>query len=253
MKKSILIFFTIFFINMLFSQSSGVVEYDYKKRLGMNYETTGILYYNSWSSNFVELKNNHEAQKNYDDDGKIKISTSNGNIRPQNYFNKKNNTLFSTEIFLGEKYIVEEKIPQLKWQLQQSTTKLIDTFLCQQATTYFRGRNYIAWFTTAIPISFGPWKLQGLPGLILEVYDTDKEIYFLARKITFKQEPMIKVPEIKNQIKIKEFIHLKKEKYKEKSEIIASKMPRNAKFKFTPPPRGSQKEIIYEWEESKED
>ena len=56
-------------------------------------------------------------------------------------------------------------------------------FNCQQATVHFRGRNYEAWFTEEIPTSVGPWKFFGLPGLILEVKDSQNRVYFYAQKI----------------------------------------------------------------------
>ena len=48
------------------------------------------------------------------------------------------------------------------------------------ATSDFRGRHWTAWFATDIPVSDGPWKLGGLPGLILEAYDKGHQYTFTA-------------------------------------------------------------------------
>lgn len=75
-----------------------------------------------------------------------------------------------------------EDIPAIEWSIENDTTTVIG-YLCQKATCYFRGRNYTAWFTTDIPISNGPWKFGGLPGLILKIYDNDKLYTFECIKI----------------------------------------------------------------------
>jgi hypothetical protein len=49
---------------------------------------------------------------------------------------------------------------------------------CQKATATFKGRNYEAWFTQSIPFSDGPYKFSGLPGLILEIRDTQGHYVF---------------------------------------------------------------------------
>ena len=87
--------------------------------------------------------------------------------------------LIVREFFKDVPYLVEEpKLPNIKWNITSELRK-IGSFNCQKATTRFRGRNYTAWFTMDIPISNGPWKLQGLPGLILEAFDEAREVQFL--------------------------------------------------------------------------
>ncbi|WP_298654077.1 GLPGLI family protein [uncultured Proteiniphilum sp.] len=63
------------------------------------------------------------------------------------------------------------------WEISDDTLTVVG-YLCQKAACQFRGRNYTAWFTTDIPISNGPWKFGGLPGLILKVYDEERQFVF---------------------------------------------------------------------------
>jgi GLPGLI family protein len=56
--------------------------------------------------------------------------------------------------------------------------KQIAGYMCQKATTTFRGREWEAWFAQQIPVSDGPWKFNGLPGLILQVSDNRNHFVF---------------------------------------------------------------------------
>lgn len=77
-----------------------------------------------------------------------------------------------------------ETIPVQDWEIREDTVTIVG-YLCQKATCRFRGRNYITWFSSDIPINNGPWKFGGLPGLILKVYDTDQEYQFEFVKIEY--------------------------------------------------------------------
>lgn len=59
----------------------------------------------------------------------------------------------------------------------------------QKATTKYGGRTWEAWFTNEIPFGYGPYKFQGLPGLILEISDSEKNYIFkfLGNKNTDNQ------------------------------------------------------------------
>ena len=72
-----------------------------------------------------------------------------------------------------------EPYPQMRWKLGTEHLVVIG-YDCQKATCYWRGRDYVAWFTTAIPVKAGPWKFGGLPGIILKVYDTNRLYTFEA-------------------------------------------------------------------------
>src|SRR5690554_2410574 len=71
---------------------------------------------------------------------------------------------------IKKKFAVEEKQPEMKWELS-GEQKQIGTYNCEKATTVFRGRTYEVWYTSEIPVTAGPWKFNGLPGLILSVKD----------------------------------------------------------------------------------
>ena len=68
--------------------------------------------------------------------------------------------------------IYEKGDNRQKWMIRQDSVKQIAGYPCQLAYCHFRGRTWEAWFTTDIPMGNGPWKLSGLPGLILEAYDS---------------------------------------------------------------------------------
>lgn len=65
-----------------------------------------------------------------------------------------------------------EKLPLFDWQIGTETATVCG-YECMKATCHWRGRDYTAWFTTEIPVEYGPWKFGGLPGLIMKVADND--------------------------------------------------------------------------------
>lgn len=68
------------------------------------------------------------------------------------------------------------------WKIQQEVKQILGLD-CQKATTNYKGRVWTAWFCTEIPVNYGPWKLHGLPGAILEAYDSNKDYIFYAESI----------------------------------------------------------------------
>lgn len=76
----------------------------------------------------------------------------------------------------------EDRYQPQVWSFCDSTKQILGYF-CQKAECEFRGRKWTAWFTPEIPISNGPWLLNGLPGLILEAYDKNKDYFYTIRGV----------------------------------------------------------------------
>lgn len=86
-------------------------------------------------------------------------------------------TCFSEELF--SKYRLEEPTAVPEWQLADDTCTILG-YHCAKATADFKGRHWTAWYSEDIPLDYGPWKLIGLPGLILKAADATGQYSFAA-------------------------------------------------------------------------
>ncbi|MDE6380293.1 MAG: GLPGLI family protein [Muribaculaceae bacterium] len=75
----------------------------------------------------------------------------------------------------------DEPLTEMEWEICDSV-KTVLGYECVKAATDYHGRRWTAWFTTDIPVPFGPWKLHGLPGLIL-MAEADNGNSFVATGI----------------------------------------------------------------------
>ena len=84
-------------------------------------------------------------------------------------------------------FCYEEPIPAFSWELVEGDT-LIISYPCHKAVCKFRGRTWTAWYTLELPFDNGPWKLGGLPRLILCAFESRNEFSFVATGIEQLQE-----------------------------------------------------------------
>lgn len=83
-----------------------------------------------------------------------------------------------------------EPCPSQQWELHDETQTILE-HRCQKATCHWRGRDYVAWFAPDIPVKRGPWRFNGLPGLILKLYDTNHFYTFEAVSLKKTHEPIM--------------------------------------------------------------
>ena len=101
-----------------------------------------------------------------------------GMITPKVYKNYPTGKVTTLDkISINSFFRCEEENEVQSWQLLTDTMTIL-SYSCQKAVCHFKGRDYEAWFTSEIPRSEGPWKLHGLPGLILKVADAQGHYTF---------------------------------------------------------------------------
>ncbi|AUC74873.1 GLPGLI family protein [Olleya sp. Bg11-27] len=82
-------------------------------------------------------------------------------------------TLIYNELIGTKKVIIKENINLIDWTIESDSKKTILEYECLKATGTFRGREYEAYFAPALSQRGGPWKFDGLPGVILSVRSLD--------------------------------------------------------------------------------
>ena len=133
------------------------------------------------------------------------------------YKNVKYKTYVDQKETMGKKFLIKDSISPIEWQLE-SDTKHIGEYMCFKATytkevpkvnmdfnsnskiedeeekePEMEERIITAWYTPQIPVSNGPAKYQGLPGLILEVHDG--KLTVICSKIVINPEDKIEIEE----------------------------------------------------------
>lgn len=162
-----------------------IVRYNYQKQIDSTNEKSKInlenysLYINEDKSLFISdnrinldtILNN----ANFSDLDKLRsLPKPSSNKRIFKNVNSKNIIVYDE--FYDKIYKYNDSI-NIKWKIT-NVYDTLDNMKIRRAETKFRGRNYIAWYTSDIPISDGPYKFKGLPGLIVKLYDSKKEINY---------------------------------------------------------------------------
>ena len=83
-----------------------------------------------------------------------------------------------------------EDIPVQQWLLHPDVRQIAG-HPCQRATCLFRGREWTAWYATDLPVPEGPWKLRGLPGLIMLAHDKNHEHEWCCTGISSRPQLII--------------------------------------------------------------
>lgn len=165
------------------------------------------------------------------------------------YKDFKKDTITFTNFANDQSYKISEKNINFEWIIT-TEEKTISSYKCKKATTHFRGRDYIAWFSEEIPIFNGPFKFNGLPGLIVEIYDSELKYSWIAKSIQLNKDLLeIEEPNLKYKlIDIKTSVNFSDKELINLVSLNQSRLPQNVRSEGLKIKRGAI-ELKYEWEE----
>lgn len=193
--RNIFTFVMFIFANFLFSQKIEQFNYDYKFDYEFSLKTDSLkenygkalmtLYSNQKESIFQDSHKNKMDSVLFGPNRPAIIDLSINSGKKIDFVIRKKrdeNTLIYSELVYIDNLGFTENLNLFDWEILNER-KNIAGYECTKATTKFRGRHYIAWFTHEIPMTDGPYKFNGLPGLILELQDSKKNFHFVTKRI----------------------------------------------------------------------
>ena len=89
-----------------------------------------------------------------------------------------------------DNYLSEEQLEPIQWKINEDSVKNLMGYDCIQAECDLYGRHWVVWYAPELTCSSGPWLLRGLPGLIVQAYDTEYLHDFLLLSVAERKIPI---------------------------------------------------------------
>ena len=142
----------------------------------LNYKYTDINGVSFDSALFIN--NNEAVYKIYDNRNRGLTDSSNESVffvendELSKFFYANDQVAYARFINYDEEIIYQDDYKsKLNWRINTDKQKKIGNYNCTEAKVRINQRSFTVWFTSEIPLKFGPLKLHGLPGAIVEVFE----------------------------------------------------------------------------------
>lgn len=229
MKKTTTIFLVYFLTANVSGQQLENLSFKYEMIYELQYQTDSlnpesadsefmVLYFNNSSSKFSSVGKHFKDSlfDSYENRSMENFADFQSKVPPMKYkYEIFQNISRGKSIYaekLGrDKLLYEESLTDLDWQIEKETSEIAG-YKVRKATTSYAGRQYIAWFTEEIPISSGPYKFGGLPGMILKIGDVRNHYVFTITGLKQLEEP------VEYSLNINDYLVVDREKFQEVQE-----------------------------------
>ena len=118
----------------------------------------------------------------------------------QVYYNFEKNKKIELLELMTRNFVVESDIEVIAWKMGTERKKILD-YICMSAELNIEHEEVKAWFTPQIPISIGPDKYSGLPGVVLAV-EKNGETIFLATSVELTEPQQVDLAKPKDGSKV---------------------------------------------------
>lgn len=190
--KYILTFFLFVFLNSYSQSKNPIIKVQYAETISYvpsiinNYQSS-LYIQDEYSYYKSEYLNTDKSNSKNEEDDVIIVNSFENKFINEVYINNKAKELTENKYenkFLKKSYSIYEELPKMKWEFLKGEKK-IKNYTCKKAKTTFRGRTYTVWYTEKIAVKIGPWKFNGLPGLILSIEDSAGIYKWEVKSITY--------------------------------------------------------------------
>lgn len=217
--KLFLLLITAFFYNQCSFAQHYKVEYTQVLNLNNNPDTNvAVLLFNRQESVYtygklVNAANNKIGDRLPSDDYTKNLTVKIRDVKGFVYYSDLRTKWFTNrELLFTKPVIVLDSMIRIDWHVDTVSLKKIEGLVCKRAIGEFRGRTYEVWFSEEIPVSCGPWKLWGLPGLIVEVQDFYSDVIHIKLKSITQTDEVIEKPSGDEELTQAKYVMLFKKK-----------------------------------------
>ncbi|MFT5336309.1 MAG: GLPGLI family protein [Luteibaculaceae bacterium] len=227
-------------------QTSGKVTYSEKIKMDLKGNLDGLEEMTGMKKKMEEMMKQLEKQKRFkvlyfspeaalftnldpQDDGSSKLTAGDDHMQIKIQYESGESKIFTDlaqkkmirqEDFMGKRFLINGKMEGTAWKLEKETKEVLG-YLCNKAVLISEEDTTIAWYTTKIPVPFGPMGVGELPGLVLEAAFNGGELTLTAEEIDFTtpQPDVFKAPSSGKKMTQEKFDKLRKQKEAEMEEF----------------------------------